>query len=146
VSSGRARRFRISAARAIRLSVALALAVWAPCGVEAAKVEQPYCPGFENITTRSKLPPALREFTDGVAMPGEDWNAGDVSDDKPFSGFGFIWKRGRFWVFQVGHGGIATWVELAIFKVSANGRTASRVMPIQYLGSYCDIARSYAKR
>jgi hypothetical protein len=99
-------------------------------------------PGYRSLTARADLPPALRNLFKDFVMPGEEFNEGDVGG--PGQGVISIWHRGRRWILEAGHGGIALSFDVTAFDVSADGSSVQPLPPLKDGALYCAAVREYA--
>jgi hypothetical protein len=121
------------------IGAVLVLLTTPACAMQLTGCDTP--PGFVSSTARADLPPPLQELFKDFAMPGGSFNEGDVG---PLGqGVISIWHRGRRWILESGHGGIALSFDVVAFDVSDDGKAAVPLPPVTAM--YCDAVRAYAK-
>ena len=106
------------------------------------------CPvprGFVSVSLRSALPAPLQAMFDHAVMPGEDFNTSDAG--VPGEGLLFVWNKDRRWIVASGHGGIALFLSVQVFQLSADGKSASDVTPRHdpNVSAPCALATRYAE-
>jgi hypothetical protein len=71
------------------------------------------------------VPSMLRDKLSDMAPLGREWNAGDETDERPMAGVEFVVHRGGRWIVAIGHGGIASSLEIRAFDI--RGGTLSEI-------------------
>jgi len=82
---------------------------------------------FVSVSLRSALPAPLQKLFEDFVMPGQDFNKTDVGI--PGSGLLFVWNKYDVWIVASAHGGIALFTTVQVFRISADGKTASDITP-----------------
>ena len=105
-------------------------------------------PGVVGIALPSELPPALREATSDLAMPGEPFDTIDVYVKGHKHGrYMFVWKAGEQWIVAAEHGGIALLYSVSVYGPSKDGKLVTLIDQRRNIrSSVCSTATELAKR
>lgn len=83
-------------------------------------------PGGVKVALPSGLPPALRDATGDLAMPGEPFDTTDVYVKGHKHGrYLFVWNIGARWIVATEHGGIALLYAVSVYQLGKDGKTVT---------------------
>ena len=105
-------------------------------------------PGAVKVALPSGLPPALRDATGDIAMPGEPFDTTDVYVRGHKHGrYLFVWNVGARWIVATEHGGIALLYAVSVYQLDKDGKTVTSINKRGGLtGDVCGTATKLAGR